>query len=87
MDKEYHPEMDMTALLISEMHTRYRSMIGYLNWLITIGRFDIQFAVTTLARYSHAPCAGHLQALLRVMGYVKKFHKAKLTIDTTTPDH
>ena len=77
----------MSALLNSEMHTRYQSMIGSLNWLITIGRFDIQFAVPTLARYSHAPRAGHLQALMQVMGYVKKFHKAKLTIDPTMPDH
>ena len=79
--------MDKTALLNSEMHTRYRSVIGSLNRLITFGRFDIQFAVTTLARYSHAPRTGHLHALLRVMGYVKKFHKAKLTIDATRPDH
>ena len=60
-------------------------MIGSLNWLITIGRFDIQYAVTTLARYSHAPREGHLKAVLRIMGYVKKFSKAKLTIDPTLP--
>ena len=55
MDKEYHPELDESPLLNAELHSRYRSMIGSLNWLITIGRFDVQFAVTALARYSHAP--------------------------------
>ena len=62
-------------------------MIGSLNRLITIGRFDIQYAVTTLARYSHAPCEGHLKAVLRIRGYVKKFSKAKLTIDPSLPRH
>ena len=87
MDKEYHPELDDSPLLNAEMHTRYRSMIGSLNWLITIGRFDVQFAVTALARYSHAPRSGHLNALLRVMGYVKKFKKAKILVDPTLPNH
>ena len=49
MDKEYHPEFDLTPLVNAEMHTRYRSMIGSLNWLITIACFDIQYAVTTLS--------------------------------------
>ena len=87
MDKEYHPELDESPLLNAELHSRYRSMVGSLNWLITIGRFDVQFAVTALARYSHAPRAGHLNALLRVMGYIKKFKKAKILVDPTLPNH
>ena len=60
MDKDYHPELDETPILDAEQHSRYRSMVGSLNWTITIGRFDIQYAVTTLARYSHAPREGHI---------------------------
>ena len=60
-------------------------MVGSLNWTITIGRFDIQYAGTTLARYSHAPREGHLKAVIRVFGYLKKFHKGKLLIDPTLP--
>ena len=75
MDKEYHPELDFTPLDNTEMHTIYRSMIGSLNWLISIGHLDIQYAVTTLARYSHAPCEGHFKAALRIMGRVKQFPK------------
>ena len=87
MDVEYHPEMDETALINAEMHTRYRSMIGSLNWLISIGRFDIQFSTTLMARYGHAPREGHLKAVIRILGYVKKFNKAKLVIDPTMPPH
>ena len=62
-------------------------MIGSLNWTITIGRFDIQYAVTTLARYSHAPREEHLKAAIRIFGYLKKFHKGKLLINLTLPNH
>ena len=87
MDKDYHPELDDSPLLNAEFHSRYRSMVGSLNWTITIGRFDIQYAVTTLARYSHAPREGHLKAVLRIFGYLKKFYKGKLLIDPVLPDH
>ena len=62
-------------------------MVGSLNWAISIGRFDIQYAVTTMARYSHAPRQGHLKAVLRIFGYLKKFHKAKVLIDPEMPTH
>ena len=55
IDKEYHPELDETAFLDTEFQTRYRSMIGSLNWLISLGRFDIQYCTTTLARYNNEP--------------------------------
>ena len=87
MDSNYHPELDDSPILDAEQHSRFRSMVGSLNWIITIGRFDIQFAVTTLARYSQAPRQGHLKALIRVFGYLKKFRKGKLLIDPTLPDH
>ena len=87
MDKEYHPELAETPLLDAEFQTRYISMIGSLNWLISLGRFDVQYCTTTLARYSNGPREGHLKAVLRVLGYVKKFIKGKLLIDPTLPEH
>ena len=86
-DKEYHPELDDSPLINAELQNRYQSMVGSLNWAITLGRFDIQFSVTTMARYSHAPREGHLKAVIRIFGYLKKFHKAKIVIDPTLPDH
>ena len=87
MDKDYHAELEDSPLLDAEYHTRYRAMIGSLNWAVTLGRFDIQYAVTTLARYAHAPREGHMKAVLRVFGYLKKFQKGKLIIDPYLPNH
>ena len=87
MDKDYHPELDDSPLNNAELQNRYQSMVGSLNWAITLGWFDIQFLVTTMARYSHAPWEGHLKAVIRIFEYLEKFHKAKIVIDPTLPDH
>ena len=36
MDKDYHPELDLTPILDAEHHSRFRAMIGSLIWTITI---------------------------------------------------
>ena len=87
MDCNYHPEQDDSPLLDTEHIKRYQSMVGSLNWAISIGRFDIQYATTTMARYSHAPRQGHLKAVIRILGYLKRFNKGKLVIDPTIPNH
>ena len=51
----YHPELDESACLRPNETTKFKSLIGSGNWLITLGRFDIQFAITTLAQYSVVP--------------------------------
>ena len=81
MDDKYHPEMDMTDLCDSDTISKYRSLIGSANWIITLGRFDIQYAVNTLARYAHAPRDGHFKALQRIFGYLRKWMKGKILID------
>jgi hypothetical protein len=55
-----HPESDTSKLLSSEMATQYRAVIGSLNWVVILGRFDVMYATNTLARFSMAPRLGHL---------------------------
>ena len=81
MDNSYHPEMDTTELCNPETISKYRSLIGSANWIITLGRFDIQYVVNTFARYSHAPREGHFKALQRIFGYLRKWNKGKIVID------
>jgi hypothetical protein len=54
--------------------------------MITLGRFDIHYAVNTLSRFSMAPRQTHLQAMIRVFGYLKKYPQGQLTVDPTTPN-
>ena len=53
--------------------------------MITLGRFDIQFAISTLSQYSMAPRAGHMLALHRVFGYLDKYPDGMIPIDVNDP--
>lgn len=48
----------------------YRTLVGKLIYLI-ITRPDISFAAQALSQFSHKPCFSNMQALLRVLRYLK----------------
>ena len=83
--KDYHPELDDSPLLPPEQISMYQSLIGSANWIITLGRFDIAYAINTLSRYSMAPREGHLQAMHKVFGYLRKLPKGRILIDVNQP--
>jgi len=64
----------------------YQSLIGALQWVIQIGRFDIQTAVMTLSRYRAMPRQGHLDRVKRIHGYLFKMCHATIKIRTDAPD-
>jgi hypothetical protein len=69
MAEKYHPELDTSDLLDSTGIKQYESLIEALQWLITVGRFDIHLCVTTMSGYRVAPRQGHLDCLKRTYGY------------------
>ena len=71
----YSPELDETPLLGPEQHSQYRMIIGSLNWLVTLGRYDIYHAASTMARYGMAPREGTSQR-----------NKAHLGLSTGLPE-
>jgi hypothetical protein len=85
MSDTYHPELDETEPLNASEASLYRGFIGSANWMITLGRFDISFAVNSLARYSMAPRQGHLEAVKRVFGYVKMHPSGRILVDPNEP--
>ena len=72
LDKNDNPKLDDTELLTGESIQHYLTMIGQLQWLVTLGRFDIHAQSTTMSRIRTAPGKGHLERLKRVYGYVLK---------------
>ena len=87
MDKNDHPELDDTELLTGESIQDYLTMIGQLQWLVTLRRFDIYTQVTTLSRFRSAPRKGHLERLQRIYGYVKKTKHYSVRYRTKEPDY
>ena len=55
LDKNDHPELDTSEIL------EYLTMVGQLQWLVTLGRFDIHAQVATMSRFRAAPRQGHTQ--------------------------
>ena len=55
-----HPEEDESEMLKDDEHRKYQMLIGMLVWIVTIGRFDVAHATTSLSRFTAAPQRGHL---------------------------
>ena len=61
-------------------------LIGSLNWAVTLGRFDVHYAVSTMGRYQIAPREGHLEDALRIFGYLKHHIKRRISFDADLPE-
>ena len=68
-----HPKLDESPELSNEEQTKYQSYIGILQWIVTSGRFDIAYAVTSLSRFNSRPREGHMKRIRKIFGYLKKY--------------
>jgi hypothetical protein len=82
-----HPELDLSPILDEEGIRKYQSLIGTLQWAITLGRFDVATAVMTMSSFRVAPREAHLDRLRRVCGYLYKFKSGCLRVRTNKPDY
>jgi len=48
-EESYHPEEDTSDLCDADNISKYKSLLGSANWVVTLGRFDITYAVNTLS--------------------------------------
>ena len=81
-----HPELDTTEFLSEEDTQRYQSLIGSLQWLITLGRWDTQTAVMSMSSFRALPRKGHLDRLKRMHSYVNRFRHFMIRFRTSEPD-
>ena len=84
-----HPELDDSPLCSPDQASKYRSLLGSANWIITLGRFDIAFSVQSLARFGMAPRVGHYKRMIRVFAYLnnRRTPPGRLICDNSYPDH
>ena len=79
--------MDESPLLEPEQMTEYMSLMGQLQWLISLGRFDVSSAVSGLSTFRSKPRIGHLERAKRMVGYVAKFKDAALRFRVELPNY
>ena len=87
LEKGDHPELDTSDLLDDKGITVYQSLIGALQWAVSIGRFDIHTAVMTMSGFRVAPRQGHLDRVKRMYAYLSKMKHASIRIRTAEPDY
>ena len=82
-----HPELDVTEFLDQDGIEIYQSLIGAMQWAISIGRWDIQSAVMSLSSFRAQPRKGHLERIKRIYGFLCKFRHFKLRFRVDEPDY
>ena len=87
MESGDHPELDVTELLDADGISQYQSLIGALQWAITLGRFELLAGIASMASFRVAPRVGHLERLKRMYGYLRKRPDAAIRFRTGIPNH
>jgi Reverse transcriptase (RNA-dependent DNA polymerase) len=85
LEKGDHPAIYTSEELDVNRIKRYRTMIGCLQWAVSLGRFDTQTAIMTMSRFRVVPRKGHLERLKRICGYLKKFSSTAIRVRTSQP--
>jgi hypothetical protein len=87
LEKNDHPELDDSDLCDADEVKQYQSLVGSLQWAVSLGRIDITTAVMTLSRFRSMPRKGHLARAKRVVAYLRKMSDACIRIRTHEPDY
>jgi hypothetical protein len=87
LKKGDHPEIDDSELCSPKEAADVLTMIGQLQWLVTLGRFEIYAHLNSVSRFRLAPRKGHLERLKRMYGYVADSKDGAIRIRTEEPDY
>jgi len=87
LEKGDHPEIDDSEFLDDDGTQTYQSLVGSLQWSISIGWFDIVTAVMTMSSFRAQPRIGHLKRVKRICGYLYKTKDAAICIKVGEPDY
>ena len=87
LEKNNHPELDTTDILEGQQANHYLTMVGQLQWLITMGRYDIQAQVVSMSRFRAQPRQGHLERQQRIYAYVIRTKEYAARVRITEPDY
>jgi hypothetical protein len=65
----------------------FQSLIGAMQWAVSIGRLDIATAVMSLSSFHAMPRRGHLERAKRIYGYLRKMKEARILVLTNELDY
>ena len=86
LEKNDHPELNDSESLDRKGIEQHQSLIGQLQWAISIECFDISTAVATMSGFRAAPRRGHLDRVKRICGCLARMKSAVIRLQTHLPD-
>ena len=81
----YRPELDVSRELNVADAAYYQSLIGILRWIVELGRVDVCLEVSMMSSHLALPREGHLEQVLHIFAYLKKYHNNELVYDPSDP--
>ena len=87
MQKGDHPKLDMTPFLDEKEKEIFMSLVGSVQWAISIGIFDIQSAIMTMSKFCNFPRKGHLEKMRRVIGFMCKIRHYMICFCVDEPEY
>ena len=73
--------LDAVGILI------YQSLVGALQWVVTIGQFGIHTAIMTLSSFQVAPQQGHMDQVKWIFSYPQGMQHASICISMDEPGY
>ena len=77
----YRPELDISPELMPRDSAYYQSLIGILWWIVGLRRIDICLEVSMMSSHLVMPRKGHLDQMLHIFTYLRKYHNTELVYD------
>ena len=82
----YRPELDVSRELNEADAAYYQSLlIGILRWMVELGRVHVCLEVSMMSSHLALPREGHLEQVLHIFAYLKKYHNTELVYDPSDP--
>jgi len=83
----YRPELDTSRELNAEQLNYYQGLIGVLRWICELGRIDVLYATSIMSSYLASPREGHLDQVLHIFAYLKKYDRSSLVFNDMEPEY
>ena len=81
----YRPELDIPRELNVADAAYYQSLIGILRCIVELGHVDVCLEVSMMSSHLALPKEGHLEQVLHIFAYLKKYHNTELVYDPSDP--
>ena len=81
----YRPGLDVSRELNVADAAFYQSLIGILSWIVELGRVDVCLGVSMMSSNLALTREGHLEQVLHMFAYPKKYHNTELVYDPSDP--